>query len=121
MSERCQSTLANVFLPAVKELGYHSVRCDLTAGHEGQHEADTRGGKLQWDDHTARPYEPKPGDVIQIHLHHRVLPGCFAQVDTVQLWGVTARVPVGSGGAAPVRLQRSEFQFVGRAAWVLAP
>ena len=68
--------------------------------------------------------ELAPGDVIQVDPEVAGFGACFAVVDEVRTWGVTASVfgPNGTrqGPASeyPVRLETGKFERVGRAVWL---
>lgn len=63
----------------------------------------------------------KPGDVVQINPSaHPKFAGCFAVVDEVRSFGVTADIPIAGDprSIAPVRLAWGEFLRVGAAPWL---
>lgn len=63
-----------------------------------------------------------PGDVVQIDPErHPRFAACFATVDEVRGWGVTATVLVPASprpNEAPIRLEFGSFVKVGKAEWV---
>lgn len=68
--------------------------------------------------------EVQAGDVVQISPDaacNEGLLACFAVVDEVKGWGVTAAVRCPGKGVAYVRLHFGNFERIGAAVWVEQP
>ncbi len=70
----------------------------------------------------------KPGDVVQLNpekIGNKAFTACFMVIDEVHEWGIQGYIQtVGtreeSGGQAYYRAKWEEFEYIGRALWVVS-